>query len=401
MKYFVKSFGCRLNQYYVDYFCNAVLKSGQELASNSSNADVVAIASCIVTHRAERDTRRYISQVRRLNPSAKIAVFGCYPMLRAMDGVFYAGNLKGLIKELDLVDPGILDKPFMRIRVNIKIQEGCNFRCSYCVVPQVRGSSQSREMQDIIREVENLWSNGVMEIVLTGIQTGEWGREWGMRLSDLIYRLHDCFSGLRIRLSSISPIHITREIVELMKSGVVLPHLHLPLQHGSGRILKLMKRPYKLEYYVELIEMLYTEVNNLAIGSDIIVGYPEETEMDFEESFKLIESLPFAYLHIFEFSPRPGTQASSLKPLPSFLVKRRKEKLLQLAREKKEAYLESYIGKEVRGVVESHESGFFRITTDNYMKLLIPENQHLQIGKVHRFYTIERMDLALLAKPLF
>jgi len=400
LKYFVKSFGCRLNQYYADYFCNAVLYSGHELTGSLADAEVVAIASCVVTHRAERDLRRYVSHSKRTNPSARVVVFGCYPKIKEPKGVIASGEIGDVLKELNLKDPIVLKQPIYRIRANVRIQEGCNFRCSYCIVPMVRGLSRSRPLEEIMGEIENLVSSGTVEIVLTGIQTGQWGREWGLMLSDLIIRIHNRFPHLRIRLSSISPIHITKEIIDLLKQRIILPHLHLPLQHGSSRILKLMKRPYKLQYYIDLVEKLHLAVPDIAIGSDIIVGYPEETDIDFEESLKVIESLPFAYLHIFEFSARPYTYAGTLKPLPQDVVKQRKWRLLEVARDRKGRFLENYIGRNVDAVIESLEGCFFHATTDNYIKLLVAAKYDLTPGRVYRFEILKREDYCLKARPL-
>ena len=387
MRFFVKSFGCRLNQYYADYFANSVVESGFELVNEEKKADVVAIASCVVTHKAERDLRHYLSRIKRLSPSAKIVVFGCYPKYEKEIDVYAAGNLKDILNILGLKDPGHLVRPVLRIRENVRIQEGCNFRCSYCVVPLVRGPSSSRPEDEILKEVESLYCNGVVEIVLTGIQTGAWGREWGKRLADLVIKIKERFPDLRLRLSSISPIHIDRDIVELLRTKVILPHLHLPLQHGSEKVLREMKRPYKLSYYVELVEKLVENVPEIAIGSDIIVGFPTESDEDFEKSVNLIERLPFAYLHIFEFSRRKGTEAYKMSPLPSETVRKRKDILLPIAKSKKLEFLRKNLGREIGWVVESQERNVFEGTTDNYIKVKI-SSKSLKIGEVRKIRLI-------------
>lgn len=392
LRYFIRSFGCRLNQYYADYFSNAVIYNGHVLVSTELEADVVAVASCVVTHKAERDLRHFISHVKRGNPSAKIVVFGCYPRYRDIGEVFAAGSLSEVFHKLGLQDPGLLIKPIFRVRTNIKIQEGCNFRCSYCVVPFVRGPSKSRPEHEIMQEINNVVNNGAAEIVLTGIQTGEWGKEWGKRISYLIKKIKDQFPELRIRLSSISPVHVKQDVIELLKEGYVLPHLHLPIQHGSEKVLKEMKRPYKLGYYVDLINTLVTEVNNIAIGTDVIVGYPTETDRDFEDSYELIKTLPFAYIHVFEFSPRNGTPASRLAPLRSEVVHERKQKLLDLARDKKKQFLLSQIGRVMGGVVETEELDYYLITGDNYVKIHGLSETKLEAGKVVKVKIVEATD---------
>ncbi|MEO0278083.1 MAG: MiaB/RimO family radical SAM methylthiotransferase [candidate division WOR-3 bacterium] len=382
MKYFIKAFGCRLNQYYADYFSNAVVFNGNRIVESEFEADVVAIASCVVTHKAERDIRHYVSHVKRINPLAKIVVFGCYPKYRYLEDIYAAGGLSEVFSRLGLEDPGCLIKPIFRVRTNIRVQEGCNFRCSYCIVPFVRGPSKSRSEEEIMKEIKNVVSNGAVEIVLTGIQTGEWGREWGKRISYLIKNIKDQFPELRIRLSSISPIHVKKDVIELLKEGYVLPHLHLPIQHGSEKVLKEMRRPYKLEYYVNLVNNLVAEVRNIAIGTDVIVGFPTETEQDFEESYNLISALPFAYMHVFEFSPREGTPAARLSSLNSEVVRKRKQKLLDLAKEKKKQFLLNQIGKVMGGVVETRELDYYSATGDNYVKIHLPLKYNLKSGQV-------------------
>ncbi|MGB9824989.1 MAG: MiaB/RimO family radical SAM methylthiotransferase [Candidatus Hydrothermia bacterium] len=400
MRYFIKSYGCRLNQYYADYFINAVISSGAHVAKDESEADVVAIASCVVTHKAERDLRHYISHIKRTNPQAKIVVFGCYPKYKNLEDVYASGTVGEVIEKLKLHDPGFLIRPLFRVRVNIRIQEGCNFRCSYCVVPFVRGPSRSRSEDEILHEIKNVVENGAVEIVLTGIQTGEWGREWGKKLSQLIRKIKDQNPDLRIRLSSISPIHIKEDIIALLREGIILPHLHLPLQHGSRKVLKDMKRPYKLEYYLSVVHRLLDEVDNIAIGTDVIVGFPTETDEDFEESFKLINAIPYAYMHVFEFSPRKGTEAALLKPLKSDVVKQRKRRLLELAKVKKAEYLSRQIGRILTAVAETEEKDYYSLTADNYVKVYVKKSFNMDIGKVVKIMILEAMEDHVVGEPV-
>jgi len=399
LRYFVKSFGCRLNQYYADYFSNAVVLSGEDIVKREEDADIVAVASCVVTHKAERDLRHYLSHIKSLNPKAKIVVFGCYPKFKQLEGVLASGDIHDVLKTLELDDPKTLKFPLYRVRTNIRVQEGCNFRCSYCIVPFVRGPSRSRPLSEIMDEISNVYRNKVVEVVLTGIQTGEWGREWGMSIVDLVREINRQFPDLRIRLSSISPIHIKDDLIELLSQGIVLPHLHLPIQHGSPKVLREMKRPYKLDFYLKLLEKIISKVENVAIGTDIIVGFPTETDEDFEESYNLIKDLPFAYMHVFEFSPRPGTPAGEMRLLPSSLVKLRKVRLLQLAKDKKISYLRNQVGKTIKGVVEAYEEGRFSGTLDNYVKVNVPGDYALEIGKVYSFRVLKAEESYVVGIP--
>ena len=267
----------------------------------------------------------------------------------------------------------------------MKVQEGCNFRCSYCIVPKTRGKSRSRPQEEILKEIESLVNNGVLEIVITGIQTGEWGREWKKSLADLLEEIIARFPGLRIRLSSISPIHIDERIIELLEKEKILPHLHLPIQSGSPRILRMMRRPYTLDKYLMLVETLFQKVPDIAVGTDVIVGFPGESDEDFQNTLETLEKIPYAYMHVFEFSRRPGTEAYHMEPVPAHIVRMRKDILLEIAREKKRIYIEKFLRRQVDGVVEKKTGSWYHVTTGNYLKLIVKDKYKLNCGSVYQF----------------
>ncbi len=267
----------------------------------------------------------------------------------------------------------------------MKVQEGCNFRCSYCIVPKTRGKSRSRPQGEILQEIESLVNNDVSEIVITGTQTGEWGREWKKNLADLLEEIIARFPGLRIRLSSISPIHIDERIIELLEKGKILPHLHLPIQSGSPRILRIMRRPYTLDKYLGLVETLFQKVPDIAVGTDVIVGFPGESDEDFQTAMETLKKIPYAYMHVFEFSRRPGTEAYQMEPVPTHIVRMRKDILLEIAREKRRRYIEKFLRRQIDGVVEKKTRGWYHVTTGNYLKLIVTDKYKLNCGGVYQF----------------
>lgn len=286
------------------------------------------------------------------------------------------------------------------MRANVKVQEGCNFRCSYCIVPKTRGKSRSRPQDEILLEIDELVKNGISEIVITGTQTGEWGKEWKMYLADLLEEIIARFPGMRIRLSSISPIHIDERIIELLQEKKILPHLHLPIQSGSSRILRIMRRPYTLFKYLNLMEKLFQRVPDIAVGTDVIVGFPGETDEDFHKTVETLKKIPYAYMHVFEFSRRPGTEAYRMEPVPAHIVRTRKDILLEIAREKKVKYIEKFLGRHQDGVVEKKSDGWYHVTAGNYLKLIVEDKYKLEIGRVYKFLLVKmNSDLQVEAIP--
>jgi len=345
----------------------------------------------VVTHRAERDTRKWINRIKRINPDAKIIITGCFPFYEKIedDNILFQGSPGEVIEYLKLENPQYLRFPLYHVRANVKVQEGCNFRCSYCIVPKTRGKSRSRPWEEILLEVDGLVKNGVSEIVITGTQTGEWGKEWEMHLADLLEEIIARFPGVRIRLSSISPIHIDERIIELLEEEKILPHLHLPIQSGSPRILRMMRRPYTLDKYLDLMEKLFLRVPDIAVGTDVIVGFPGETDEDFQTTVETLKKIPFAYMHVFEFSRRPGTEAYQMEPVSSHIIRSRKDILLEIAREKKVKYIEKFLGKHQDGVVEKKSDGWYHATTGNYLKLIVQDRYKFETGRVYKFLLVK------------
>ena len=390
-KFLIKTYGCKINQY-----DSAILRAhftslGLEETNRIEEADHIIINTCVVTHRAERDARHFLNRVGRLKKAGtKVYLTGCGANYLPQPGVDFFGDFQSLSKVLGITR---IFPEFSRSRPFVKVQEGCDFKCTYCVVPQVRGGSQSRKLKSIIDEIKFHLDNGAKEIVLTGTQIGDWGKEWGKNLDELIEEIVDLEGDFRVRISSMAPIHVSDNLIELFKNHPdrLAPHFHISLQSGSAKVLKDMKRPYTIEKYTEIIWKIYESIENVAIGTDIIVGFPTEIEEDFEQTVKVVDTLPFAYLHVFEYSPRPGTDAYRLGDIPSQIKKKRVHELLKLVEKKRMNFKKSNLGKRLRVLIENRKNGYFYGTSENYMRVLL-KSEKLQLGEFVRAKVTEIHD---------
>jgi threonylcarbamoyladenosine tRNA methylthiotransferase MtaB len=366
----------------------------------------VVLNTCTVTVSADEDVRQTIRRVHRENPAARILVTGCYAQrapqeLAAMPGVeWVVGNShKHAIPELIALSPAPTSAPYHgnvhlgdihvgdifaqqaflsapvedaggdRTRPNLKIQDGCNNRCSFCVIPFVRGRSRGMPADEVVAQVGRL-ALRYREVVLTGINLGRWGREPGsaLRLAGLLRRLLDETAIDRLRLSSVEPMDFSDELLELMaSSGRIAPHVHAPLQSGSDRILRRMHRKYRPRHYADRVVNARRLMPDAAIGADVMVGFPGETDADFEESRQFIDSLPFTYLHVFTYSERPGTPAAE-HPLsvPMAVRKERNRTLRELGERKNREFRQRMVGRTLSAVT-LHEPA--AALTGNYLKV--------------------------------
>ncbi len=267
-----------------------------------------------------------------------------------------------------------------KTRPNLKVQDGCNNRCSFCIIPYVRGRSRSLKLEQVLREVDALVANGYREIVLSGINLGRWGRELTPR-TDFASMLHAILERTaieKLRISSVEPMDWTNELIELVASSPrICKHAHVPLQSGSDKILRKMHRKYRPWHYSDRIERIHAAMPDAAIGADVMVGFPGETEGDFEQTRVLIERLPFTYLHVFTYSSRPGTPSATMSDqVPVHVARERNRVLRELAAQKKHAFMESFVGREVEAITLTHFDGeYTEALTDNYLKLRV-RRQH-------------------------
>ena len=265
---------------------------------------------------------------------------------------------------------------FEKTRPNLKVQDGCNNRCSFCIIPYVRGRSRSLKLDEVIREVGALVASGYREIVLSGINLGRWGRELQpqMRFADMLRAILERTAIEKLRISSVEPMDWSNELIELVASSPrICKHAHVPLQSGSDRILRKMHRKYRPWHYADRIERIRRAMPDAAIGADVMVGFPGETDDDFDETRALIERLPFTYLHVFTYSSRPGTPSAAMPDQVPVQVARERNRILrELASQKKRAFMESFVGREVEAITLTHFDGeYTEALTDNYLKLRV------------------------------
>jgi threonylcarbamoyladenosine tRNA methylthiotransferase MtaB len=395
--------GCRLNQAETAVLAARLRHDGYHIVEYGEPTDLLVVNTCSVTEDAERTCRYVIRKTLRHSPDAFVAVTGCYAQtgvqqLRTIPGIdLIVGNQfkwdlpsclpapHDLKKQPDteVLHTRTIDREDFTLptygepdstRALVKIQDGCNVMCSFCLIPFARGHERSRLRDDVIREAEILVAGGYREIVLTGVNIGQY-RQDGLNLVGLIAQL-EAINGLdRIRISSIEPTTITMDLIDRMASSSKLcPYLHIPLQSGDDTILASMNRPYNIEKFVHLIHRAVAEIPNLGLGTDVMVGYPGETEKAFEHTLDIARELPFAYFHVFTYSPRPGTAATKVpNQVPVAVARERAKILADLSRLKRLAFAERYIGSTVSVLFESGSADGFRVgVTANFLKVSVP-----------------------------
>jgi len=394
-RFFVQNFGCRATQ--ADGAALEAQLAGRGLAAadERESADLVVLNTCTVTAEADSDARSTIRRVHRENPAARILVTGCYAQrapeeLAKMPGVeWVVGNshktqianlvagdtpyhgqivLGDIFETRDILTAPIMDASGDRTRPNLKIQDGCHNRCSFCIIPFVRGKSRYVGADQIVEQVRGL-SAKYKEIVLSGINLGRWGRESGssMRLPDLLRRLLAETEIERLRLSSVEPMDFSDDLLGLMADTPrISKHVHAPLQSGSDTILRRMHRKYRPRHYADRVTTARRLMPDAAIGADVMVGFPGETDELFEESRQFIASMPFTYLHVFTYSERPGTPAATMADaIPIRVRKDRNRVLRDLANEKNVVFRQSLLGREFAAVTLDPPG---LALTDNYVK---------------------------------
>ena len=392
--------GCKLNQYETEWMGESLEKLGFNRVNFSEQADLYIINTCTVTAQSDYSSRQAIYRAFRRSPNSKIAVVGCYSeiepdFLKKLPGVILVlGNEeKKRIGEIILErlynqkpeireEKTIITSRFKHTRALVKIQDGCNQSCAYCIVPKARGKEISREVNEIIQEIKGLGDQRFKEVVLTGVHIGKYCEE-GLNLSGLLKKILVETEVERIRLSSVEPQELDEELVKLLeKERRVCRHLHIPLQSGSNEVLKKMKRNYMVEEYSDLIQSVNKRVKDITLGADVMVGFPGEKEEDFEKTCEFILSSPLAYLHVFSYSDRKGTLASEMQDKVEPKVIQKRSKLLhQIGKEIWEKHLNNFTGKKLEILLESSKdknSGKLIGLTDNYLRVLIAGNENLK-----------------------
>ena len=391
--------GCKLNYSETSSISNQFLERGFKLAEFEEAADVYVLNTCSVTESAERECRQVIRRALRQNPQAFIIVTGCYAQLRPeeiahIEGVDFVLGSSEKFKLFSLIDKfnkrettcvsvtptenliefGLArsSEADSRTRAFLKIQDGCDYTCSFCTIPLARGSSRSLEKEKVVNEFKKLLDEGYKEVILTGVNVGDYGMNISTNLFDLLQGLIKLDGGFRIRVSSIEPNLLSDEIIELVAdSDKLCKHFHIPLQSGSPRILKAMHRRYTTPEYEELIYKVKNRIPDAGIGVDVIVGFPGESEEDFIHTHNFLRDLPVSYLHVFTYSERPDTKAISLPGVVNFQERKRRNNILRILSDKKRrAFYSEMFGTEQNVLFENADhNGFMQGFTSNYIRV--------------------------------
>ena len=392
--------GCKVNQYDSAEIRGLLESNGYTFVPFSQRADIYIINTCTVTNKADYQSRQLIRRSHRLNPDALIIVTGCYSKrapseIKEIPGVNYILGIRDSKRLLALVNRfsnrethyEINDNPpnfAEHTRAFLKVQDGCNSYCSYCIVPYTRGRSRSISRKETIRSILKLSEQGYNEIVLTGIHLGAYGWDLEPRLTllDLLRSIEDHGVTYRIRLSSIEPMEFSDDLISFISSSrIICNHLHIPLQSGDNDILARMKRPYNALYFKELIERLVSKIPDLNIGVDIIAGFPGESDWNFKNTIDLIEELPVGYLHVFPYSRRPGTVAAGFpSQIDGKTIANRTEALRNLGQKKKEAFYNRFTGKRLFVLIESKRdpnTDYLKGFSRNYISVLVDAGDDL------------------------
>jgi len=392
--------GCKLNFAETSTIGNQFLSNGYKVVDFKEEADIYVFNTCTVTESAEKECRQLVRRVLRKNPNAYVIITGCYAQLRPEDLANIDGvdavlgsnekfNLFTIINDFeknkptcvhvsstdDLKDFGIAysTDADSRTRAYLKIQDGCDYKCTFCTIPLARGGSRSMYVNDAVEKFEKLVNNGYKEIILTGVNVGDYGKSANSNLYNLLNQLILVDGEYRIRISSIEPNLLSEDILELVASSNKLcKHFHIPLQSGSPRVLRAMQRRYTVEEYESLIVRSKDKIENLSIGVDVIVGFPGEQEEDFIATHNFLRDLPVSYLHVFSYSERPNTPAATLHGKIKAEERKRRSNILRILSEKKRnEFYRSMIGKKLEILFESEDrDGKMNGFSSNYVKIL-------------------------------
>lgn len=397
MKVIFRTLGCKVNQYETQLLKEQFFSAGFETAPGDHSADIYVINTCTVTARSDAESRRLIRNALKENPAAKIIVTGCYAELdkkeirSISDKLLVVKNsdknkiLKLIGRPLKTEQPSAITGFEGRTKAFIKVQDGCDNFCSYCKVPLVRGRSRSREADDVVAEIKKVVSGGYKEVILTGICLGDWGRDIGRKLSRLLDEIERSVEGeFRIRLSSIEPWYVTPDLIDkIASSDKICKHLHIPMQSGDDEILKDMNRHFRATDFIGLIEKLRSLIPEVAFTTDILVGFPGETEEHFNNTLRVAGLTRPSRSHIFPFSMRNGTKVASsgIDPVPNQIVRDRIKRLKVLTDRFADEYKAGFLGKSVKVLVETQrdkKTGLLTGFTDTYLKVVFNGNDELR-----------------------
>ena len=420
----IATLGCKVNTYESQGYESALLDKGYEEVSFKDKADIYIINTCAVTNTAGAKSRQKIHQAHAANPDAIIAVVGCYVQtskdaMEAMEHVDIIVGSDGKSQLADMIEHAFVhrDKQVMlhdvrqvkafealpihkfehQTRAFLKIQDGCNQFCSYCIIPYARGAERSLKEEEALRVATDLVKNGHLEIVLSGIHTGRYGRDIGTNLLHLMKRMVNEIDGLkRIRISSIEMNELSDELLMYMKEEKkIARHLHIPIQTANNTVLKNMNRPYDVEWFKQRVEYIRSLMPDISISTDVITGFPQESEEEFMDTMKNIKEINFSFLHVFPFSKRDNTVAAKMSGhIENKVKKERAGKLIEISKELYDRYKEHFIGKEVDVLLEKMEDGYLFGHTSEYLPVYVkgnPEDLHKMVKVVIQTFENDKL----------
>ena len=413
--------GCKVNQYETNAMEQQFIKNGYKVVDHHDFADVYVVNTCTVTNIAERKSRQMLRRVKDINKDAILVVCGCYaqvakeelekiPEIDIILGINEKNNIVEIVEDyikkqvskeeivsdvsnqnefLDFGDVTYTEKN----RAVVKVQDGCNMFCSYCIIPYARGRIRSRKIESVVSEISKIAKLGIKEVVITGIHVASYGKDFeeNIGLIDLLEAINKIDGIERIRLSSIEPNIIDEEFVKrLSKLEKICPHFHLSLQSGCDETLKRMNRKYTTKKYKEAVDLLRNYFPDVNFTTDVIVGFPGETEEEFNTTYKFLEEIKFYRMHVFKYSKRRGTVAEKMpNQIDGNIKEERSNKLIELSNKNENEYNESYIGKEVNVLFEEYENGYFRGYTTNYMMVNVPGKKEDEEKLVDHIFTVK------------
>ena len=409
--------GCKLNFSETSTIARSLVKEGFERVDFEEKADMYVINTCSVTENADKKFKTIVKQAQKSNPQAYIAAIGCYAQLKPEELIVVDGvdlvlgatekfNIADYVNDLSKNEMGevhsceIQEADFYvgsyaigdRTRAFLKVQDGCDYKCTYCTIPLARGISRSDSLENVLRNAKEIAEQGIKEIVLTGVNIGDYGKgEFGNKkhehtFLDLVKALDKVDGIHRLRISSIEPNLLKNETIDFVsQSDCFVPHFHIPLQSGSDELLKLMKRRYLTNLYVDRVQKIKQVIPNCCIGVDVIVGFPGETDAHFLETYHFLNDLDISYLHVFTYSERDNTEAASMEGVVPKNVRNKRSKMLRaLSVKKRRAFYESQLGEELEVLFEDgNKEGYIHGFTENYVKVKTPWNPHL-VNTLHK-----------------
>ncbi len=386
--------GCKVNQYETNGMTQKLKENGYEIVNHNEKADIYIINTCTVTNMSDRKSRQMLRKTKEKNPDAKVIAVGCYAQvakkelekIEEIDLILGNEEKKDIVKycedlsktNIELTD--IMHKKEFgeygdvtysdKTRAVIKVQDGCDRFCSYCIIPYARGRVRSRKPENVVSEITKIAKKGIKEVVITGIHIASYGKDFKEKyeLIDLLEEINKIDGIERIRLGSIEPLLITEEFIErLSKLDKICDHFHLSLQSGCNETLKRMNRRYTVEEFRKIVKIIRNKYENVNLTTDIIVGFPEETEEEFETTYNFLKEINFYKMHIFKYSQRKGTVAAKMKQIDPKIKEERSKKLIELSDKNEDTYNKKYIGKQVEVLWEEEKKGIIKGHTKNYI----------------------------------